>query len=202
MYHNQYNSPYGPICTASGDGWSCDRDHLAKGLCDGHYAQRKRGRVLTPLRSMRKPRPKQKVERHDPNDMLCRVPKGHQRCTACCEVKRLSEFFEKKKRGQYTSTCRRCQNRRRVDDHYGDGAADWKDQRLAANGGRCGMCGGTESGDRSWHLDHDHAYDRKDKRGWRDVLCASCNLAEGRVRKGWDVVAFVAGMRKRGLLTE
>lgn len=51
---------------------------------------------------------------------------------------------------------------------------------LARHEGRCGICLTTVPGGKgSWHLDHDHAFDAKDKRGHRGLLCSSCNRALG-----------------------
>lgn len=51
---------------------------------------------------------------------------------------------------------------------------------LASQGGRCAICrtdkpGGTGG----WHLDHDHNFEKRDRRGHRGVLCSRCNRALG-----------------------
>jgi hypothetical protein len=51
---------------------------------------------------------------------------------------------------------------------------------LAAQGGRCAICGADKpSGKGDWHLDHDHAFEKRDRRGHRGVLCAHCNVMLG-----------------------
>jgi hypothetical protein len=82
-----------------------------------------------------------------------------------------------------------------------DKASGWARQRtfgitaedfaamLAAQGGVCAICrtdkpGGTGG----WHLDHDHVFDRKDRRGHRGVLCSGCNRALGYFKDNVRVV--------------
>lgn len=60
---------------------------------------------------------------------------------------------------------------------------------LAAQGGRCPVCGDTEPGSGGWNLDHDHARGAKDRAGHRGVLCRACNLMLGNARDREDVLA-------------
>lgn len=51
---------------------------------------------------------------------------------------------------------------------------------LASQGGCCGICKTTNPGaGKTWHLDHDHKYDKKDPQGHRGLLCHRCNVALG-----------------------
>lgn len=61
---------------------------------------------------------------------------------------------------------------------FGVGPAEFAEM-LAAQGGRCAICGTDSPGDRDWHLDHDHAFERRDRRGHRGILCAHCNVMLG-----------------------
>ena len=185
-------------CTASGvddeGAWKCDKPHAAKGLCEGHYARLLRDRPLVRLRRRRKGR---KAERHDPNDVLCRIPEGHQRCTDCGDVKPLRQF-PKAGRGLLSGHCRECSKDRHLETKFGRGAAAFKRRKLAENGHKCGRCGRTTpsaAGNREWHLDHDHNYAKNDPNGWRNVLCHYCNFALGCVEiGGWDAIAFAASL--------
>jgi hypothetical protein len=64
------------------------------------------------------------------------------------------------------------------------------DAMIAAQGGRCGICGVDQPGGRGgWHLDHDHAFDSKDRRGHRGVLCHRCNLRLGMAGERADLLS-------------
>jgi hypothetical protein len=58
-----------------------------------------------------------------------------------------------------------------------------RDAMLAAQGGCCAICHSTTPGGNGWWcLDHDHMFDKKDRRGHRGILCDSCNKALGFAR--------------------
>ena len=87
---------------------------------------------------------------------------------------------------------RRRWQRRTTDRRHGKGAFDWKQRALAAQGGRCAMCGTTTpvgTIDGAWTL-------RRDREGrWRNVVCAPCNLSLRYVERGtWNALAFVASL--------
>jgi hypothetical protein len=57
----------------------------------------------------------------------------------------------------------------------------------------CAICRATKSGGTGgWHLDHDHAFDKKDPRGHRGILCSSCNRGLGYFKDNYDVVRSAA----------
>jgi Recombination endonuclease VII len=65
---------------------------------------------------------------------------------------------------------------------------EWYFKRFAAQEGRCAFCGRHEAEvatkqHPSLVLDHDHAFHRSDSRGWRRLLCSSCNLMYGHARE-------------------
>ncbi|MCC2279540.1 endonuclease VII domain-containing protein [Streptomyces sp. ET3-23] len=80
------------------------------------------------------------------------------------------------------STCKDC----RVPSKYGMSRHDWL--ALFLNQGKsCAACGETEpSGQRPWHIDHDHrCCSRKGSCGQcvRAILCAPCNLTLGHAKE-------------------
>ena len=180
-------------CTASGDGWRCDRLQQRTDLCQPHYQQRLRNpdRAFKPIQKQRKPR---KVERHDPNDMLCRIPEGHQRCTYCDEVLPLGMFYKDAKYGAFRTQCRNCNADYTLERNYGVGAAEWKKRKLEEQGGVCAGCGTDDPNHKyGWQLDHDH-----EKGEWRHVLCFTCNLCLDFVEKNdWDAQAFADFIARR-----
>ena len=109
-------------CTASGDGWTCDKPHFGKGLCSGHYAQRHvRG---TPLADLRPMKPKGKRQRHDPNDTFCKVKPGHQGCSRCGKIKPMSQFHRVTSQTDGLSpVCKECCVDMDLEKRHGKGAA-------------------------------------------------------------------------------
>lgn len=79
---------------------------------------------------------------------------------------------------------------------------------LAAQGGRCAICGAVEPGTHhgQWHIDHDHSC-CPDKatdtptcgRCVRGILCGQCNLGLGHFRDDPDLLAAAAGYLNRSL---
>ena len=63
---------------------------------------------------------------------------------------------------------------------------DERDQMLAAQGGRCAICGAVEPGGQGWCTDHDHACCPQKSRSCgeciRGILCFACNVMLGCVR--------------------
>ena len=156
-------------CTASGDGWACDRTvRITKGLCNTHRVQVARGKPLTEIQLQNR------RKRHKPDDMFNDVPAGHQGCTTCGEIKPLEEFsLNRKLKDSRTGRCKLCQANCNLDSEYGVGASIWKPEQLARQGGVCAICKVDDPGPSGWHLDHKHG--KKGRDSWRWVLCFSCN---------------------------
>jgi hypothetical protein len=53
--------------------------------------------------------------------------------------------------------------------------------RIAAQNGRCAICGDPPNGRGGFHLDHDHATGKH-----RGMLCSECNLGLGKFRDSPD----------------
>ena len=177
-------------CTASGDGWSCYKSHNAHGYCLAHCLQLRRGRPLTPIKRGRK---RSKVERHDPNDMLCAIPEGHQRCTGCKVIKPFSDF--RVRDAVAVARCKKCQADEAMDFKYGVGASEWWRWKMLEQGWKCAGCKTKDPGKRGWQFDHCHESER-----WRNVLCGNCNIASGYIEKnGWNIQAFAAYAAKENL---
>lgn len=71
---------------------------------------------------------------------------------------------------------------------------------IAAQNGRCAICGTAEPGDRGWNLDHDHRYAPKDPTGHRGALCRNCNLLLGYARDREEVLSgAIAYLRRHRL---
>ena len=66
--------------------------------------------------------------------------------------------------------------------------------KLAAQGGRCDICGTREPGGQGWHVDHDHSCcnTRKNSCGkcLRGILCTRCNIGIGNFKD--DPVVILA----------
>jgi hypothetical protein len=79
-------------------------------------------------------------------------------------------------------TGQRCGKQRRAYKNgytYGISDAE-RAAMLEAQGGRCPICLRDDPGPLGWHLDHDHAFDAKDPRSHRGILCQPCNTGLGR----------------------
>ncbi len=64
---------------------------------------------------------------------------------------------------------------------------------LAAQDSRCAICRTDEPGGQGgFHLDHDHAFDAKDRRGHRGLLCHSCNTALGHLNDSAELLRAAA----------
>lgn len=77
---------------------------------------------------------------------------------------------------------------------------------FAAQGGRCAICGtSTPSGKGDWHLDHDHAFAKRDRSGHRGILCAHCNVMLGQAADNpqtlLNAAAYLADWNTRTIIT-
>lgn len=90
------------------------------------------------------------------------------------------EHLRERGRARSKSPARRAWTRRRdLRRAYGITPEEFA-AKLATQGGRCAICGTTKPGGKgNWHLDHDHAFDARDTRGHRGLLCHGCNTALG-----------------------
>ncbi len=83
---------------------------------------------------------------------------------------------------------------------YGCSIAE-RNAELASQGNACAICGRTglvwgKGFNDVWHTDHDHGQDGTH----RGILCATCNLALGKLEPHWDkVLAYLDKWRKRNL---
>ena len=175
-----------PQCTASGvdaqGAWTCERQCRGRlDLCQGHYQQRHLDKPMTRL--PKEKRKRKKVERHDPQDMLCRIPEGHQRCGKCETIKPLDAFaFASIATGEKATTCKTCMVKIAMDCRFAPGAFDYKTATLVEQGGVCANkgCGKSIDGPAAC-LDHNHTMskDGSDPASWRGVLCPNCNTLIG-----------------------
>lgn len=140
----------------------CEAPQLSRGLCGGHYSQRRIGRTLTPLRQRRASR--------EP----MRFPDGSKTCTNC-EVRKPPSEFQKDTRQPdgIKLVCRECVSDAVLDQKHGKGAAQWKREQFERQGSVCEICGTDDPGTPFWHLDHDHS--KQGPESWRWVLCHNCN---------------------------
>lgn len=109
-------------------------------------------------------------------------------CRDCSEDKPIAEF-----RPPSSLRCRGCMKIRRQDEYLRRGGKEWMyeinlatrygisveeyQQRVAAQGGRCAICGDEPGDGKRLHVDHDH-----ETGAIRDILCQPCNLSLGNAK--------------------
>lgn len=115
-------------------------------------------------------------------------------CTKCKSIKPRAMFSKGEGPGGLHSWCRQCtsdyaRNRRSTGIKPGERVARWKQQGIdatwedyllmaAEQGGKCAICGLTESElGRSHQLDHDHDTGKP-----RGILCLNCNSGIGKLK--------------------
>jgi hypothetical protein len=64
---------------------------------------------------------------------------------------------------------------------------------LAAQGGRCAICGSDKPTKRGWFIDHDHRFRQADRRGHRGIVCMPCNSILGLARDCPERLEAAAG---------
>jgi hypothetical protein len=71
---------------------------------------------------------------------------------------------------------------------------------LESQDGMCAVCGSKSPTSKAgWHLDHDHKFKNRDRRGWRGVLCHHCNVMIGMAKEDPTTLAKAASyLRKWG----
>src|SRR5690606_40566648 len=103
-------------------------------------------------------------------------------CAKCGETKPLDEFNVRKRSADgRQSYCRACSGANLRHMRYGV-TADAYSERLAAQGGGCAICGGSNPDGRALFVDHDHACcpgERTCGKCVRGLLCNSCNHGIG-----------------------
>lgn len=121
------------------------------------------------------------------------------RCYKCGDEKPREDFYKDRSRKDgLNAICKPCHRSRytpeQIRNHnlkiaYGVTAEEF-DQKLAEQGGRCAICGTTDTS-RSRHgrftVDHDHA--SGDVRG---ILCGPCNMAIGLLQDNPDTLLAAA----------
>ena len=166
----------------------CTNPATARHLCDTHYNQKyRKGRELTAVRPKKKPRRGRYL------------PDGRIVCVRCETARPAEEYhWKSRKENRRRTTCRFCTKDEHHESKHGKGSRQWMKEQLERQGGRCALCLTEEPGGNGWQLDHDHA--KTGPESWRMVLCFICNITLGHIEKsGWEVGAFLSGLRARGL---
>lgn len=150
----------------------CDRRHLSRGYCKGHYRQHMAGEALKPLRPRR---PK--------IDVTLRDDQGRKQCITCQAWLPEEGFASSPStRDGLAPGCRPCRRWARMETTYGI-PRDRYIQMLAAQDERCAICRTDDPGGVGrWHIDHDHACcpgGNSCGRCVRGLLCSACNTGIG-----------------------
>lgn len=167
-------APSGPPPVATGRACEfsgCNRPHSAKGYCNTHYQQQRRGRELVPIK--------------DRVPATHRNTRGQKRCAECRTYQFEDEFrVRSRKPDGLHSRCRRCERSRQLQRLYGIDI-DTYETLLAQQGGVCAICGTDENGSgRVLAVDHDH--DTGEVRG---ILCENCNFGIGSLQDDPQLLA-------------
>ena len=128
------------------------------------------------------------------------MPVKRRPCSKC--GKNRAEKFYTSTRGRVCSTCRRSSARAgardaRLQATYGITQAEYE-QRLAKQGGKCAICGGTRR--TNLDVDHDHAKERAGiptRDTIRGLLCRRCNKLLASVRDKPEVLRAAAEYLER-----
>ena len=157
----------GRVCQASGEddlgSWSCDRPHIARGWCVGHYEHWRRGEPLRRLKFKRGEGRFQSVEA------------GYKWCRDCEARLPVSEFA--KCGPAYQAYCRNCDSLRKIRSTYRIELDEYA-AMLAENDGNCHLCGQPPSGFKRLAVDHDHACCHSTRSCGlcvRGLICHHCN---------------------------
>ena len=160
---------------------NCHRKHYGKGLCNTHYQRAKNGVDLTlPVRHNRKNRAS--AERDSNGNKLC----------INCQVYLPETMFQNNplsfdKKQPY---CMPCISERRYVSHYGLKKSEI--QAILDRQDGCAICHVKEvTGDKNWHIDHDHTCCPGVKtcgKCVRGVLCGFCNRALGQFKDSPEIL--------------
>lgn len=153
-------------------GPGCTKPPRARGMCQAHYGQWRRGRELTPVNATG-------IKRQLAKDARLRDSKGNKRCVKCSEWKPLAEYFKNSSTGDgYFAQCKKCLYARRSLRKYGIEKKDL----VAMQGGRCAICKSEDIQGSRGHVDHDHSCcpgTTTCGECVRGVLCVRCNHGLG-----------------------
>lgn len=69
---------------------------------------------------------------------------------------------------------------------------DWFHDQIARQDGRCAICRQVPTGQRPWHVDHDHATGQV-----RALLCSGCNTGIGHMRDNPQILRAAADYIER-----
>ncbi|MFF8231020.1 endonuclease domain-containing protein [Streptomyces caelestis] len=139
----------------------------ARGLCTGHYQQRMKGQLLSPLRRKRGNGAIQEM-----------IERGIIECRECGEHKPVSEFSTLNASGVPRPYCKPCNAERVRLGHY-NLTKEFVCLLLRFQEGRCALCGAVGTGQRAMDIDHDHACcpgRRSCGECVRGLVCSSCNF--------------------------
>lgn len=170
------------LCTVDG----CGRPHSAKGWCNTHYAYSRRGKPLIPI---------------DRIPAATRDADGRKHCAGCKQWKQESEFGKRNTKSVdgLHSQCFECQNDSLLRLNYSLTIDEyWKMHE--AQGGVCALCSGVNESGKRLHVDHDHRCCKGTPtcgKCTRALLCASCNLALGRMNDDPDLLERGAAYIRR-----
>jgi hypothetical protein len=152
----------------------CGRKVKARGLCEPHYNQFRRGKELKPLR----------VRSHEVD--------GNKLCTTCMEWKPV-EDFDRKLTGRHTK-CRPCKKSLRLNYCYGIDTVGWENL-FDLQDRRCKICRRADPGNRPWATDHNHACcpgEATCGKCVRGILCSDCNMALGKLENHLEsAIAYI-----------
>lgn len=159
---------------------NCQNPHRALGFCGGHYAQKRRGEDLHPLKLT----PKFWIE------LDKTLQDGFKHCRRCGEVKPRQEFsiatIARSKDGRY-SYCLLCE---RIQDRFFKYGITEEELILIfeKQQGKCAICQ-IEIGlhDKNSHVDHCHV-----SKNVRGILCAACNKGLGHYKDDPELLEAAA----------
>lgn len=169
----------GLTCTASGDGWSCDKARAGNGLCNSHYWQSRNKPALTKIQ----PR------------IAGRWKSGRRMCGSCEVYLDPSEFSVASNQSDgLASECKTCAKDRQLRINFNMTLEQYH-ELLAAQDGVCAICGEMNEDGKALAVDHDHDCCPGKKtcgKCTRKLLCSTCNQAIGLLRDNSEVLRKAA----------